>query len=69
MGEFPIQGVSAVGGQPARSAAELSADLWAAGYAGALAWAFNDGAFPVSPDSVRPFALQHPCEARFGSTR
>ena len=65
MGEFPIQGVSEIGGQPARTAAQLSADLWAAGYAGSLAWAFNDSAFPWSPGSVERFAAERPCETRF----
>ena len=65
MGEFPIQGVSEIGGQPARAAAQLSADLWAAGYAGSLAWAFNDSAFPWSPGSVERFAAERPCETRF----
>jgi len=65
MGEFPIQGLSAVAGRPARTAAQLSADLWSAGYAGALSWAYNDPAFPWSPSAVSAFPAQHPCETAY----
>ncbi len=65
MGEFPSDGVSAVNGQPARSASELTADLAAAGYAGALSWAFNDPSFPWDPGQVKAYADQRGCEARY----
>ena len=67
MGEFPSDGVSAVPyrGLPARSASQFTADLLDAGYAGALSWAFNDGAFPWYPDQVRSFADARACEARY----
>jgi hypothetical protein len=65
MGEFPMQGLTAQGGQPARTAAQLSADLWSAGYAGALSWAYNDSAFPWSPGAVSGFPSQHPCETAY----
>jgi len=64
MGEFPTSGLSAVGGHPARSAAELANDLWGAGYGGALSWAYNDGStWPAS--AVREFADMHACEAAY----
>jgi hypothetical protein len=65
MGEFPSDGVSAVNGQPARSASELTADLAAAGYAGALSWAFNDASFPWDPGQVKAYADERGCEASY----
>jgi hypothetical protein len=65
LGEYPIQGLSAVGGHPARSAAELSADLWALGWAGTLAWAYNDQAFPWDAQALDTFADAHPCETAY----
>lgn len=65
MGEFPNQGLAAVGGHPARTAAELQADLWDQGYAGAISWAYNDGAFPWDPAALSTFAGLHPCETTF----
>lgn len=52
-------GLSAMKGQPARTAAEPSADPCRLGHAGALAWAFNDPAFPFSPPAIRAFHDQH----------
>jgi hypothetical protein len=67
MGEFPADGVSAIPsrGLPARSAPELTADLAAHGYAGALSWAFNDPAFPWDPGAVKAYADERGCEARY----
>jgi hypothetical protein len=65
MGEFPAEGLSAMGNLPARNASEFAADLSANGYAGALSWAFNDPSFPFDPSTVKPFADQRGCEARF----
>ncbi|HOX47110.1 MAG TPA: Ig-like domain-containing protein [Myxococcota bacterium] len=65
LGEYPIQGLSAVGGNPARSAAELSADLWALGWAGTLAWAYNDPSFPWNDQTLGTFADAHPCETAY----
>jgi len=67
MGEFPLQGLSAIPskGLPARTAAQLSQDLWNNGYAGALAWAFNDPSFPWSAAAAQAFAGQHPCETKY----
>ncbi|HEX7604819.1 MAG TPA: endo-1,4-beta-glucanase, partial [Polyangiaceae bacterium] len=65
IGEFPSQGLSAVGGHPARTAAEYQTDLWNQGYAGAISWAFNDAAFPWNPANLSTFAGQHPCETKF----
>jgi hypothetical protein len=56
MGEFPSDGLSAIGGLPARSAAQFSTDLLQAGYAGTLSWAFNDSAFPFDAASTKQFA-------------
>jgi hypothetical protein len=58
MGEFPSDGVSAIPskGLPARSASELTADLAAHGYAGALSWAYNDASFPFDPGQVKAYA-------------
>jgi hypothetical protein len=67
MGEFPLQGLAAIPskGLPARTAAELAADLWSQGYAGTLAWAYNDSAFPWDPPALQVFAAQHACETRY----
>jgi hypothetical protein len=67
MGEFPSDGVSAVPskGLPARSASELTADLAAAGYAGALSWAYNDPSFPWDAAQVKAYADARGCEARY----
>ena len=65
MGEFPSMGLSSIGGNPAKTAPELTADLWNAGYAGALSWAYNDSSFPWNPTEVKAFALQHPCETAY----
>jgi len=65
MGEFPNAGLSAVGGNPARTVAQLTQDLWDHGYGGALSWAFSDGSFPWTPATLRAFADAHPCESAF----
>lgn len=65
MGEFPNQGLAAVGGNPARTAAELQTDLWNQGYAGTISWAYNDGPFPWDPAALATFASLHPCETAF----
>lgn len=65
IGEYPIQGLSAVGGHPARSPEQYSADLWRLGYGGTLAWAFNDSSFPWNPASLRAFADLHPCQTAY----
>jgi hypothetical protein len=67
MGEFPIQGLSAISskGLPAVPAAQFAADLWEAGYAGALAWAYNDPSFPWSTTALAGFANQHACETAY----
>jgi hypothetical protein len=66
-GEFPLQGVSAfpARGLPALSAAQFSAELWKAGWAGALSWAYNDPAFTWRPADVKTFADQHVCETAY----
>jgi hypothetical protein len=63
MGEFPADGLSAIPskGLPARSAAEFASDLSAAGYAGALSWAYNDPGFPWDPTPVKAFADARGC--------
>ncbi|HET8538655.1 MAG TPA: hypothetical protein VFL83_02165 [Anaeromyxobacter sp.] len=67
MGEFPSDGVSAIGskGLPARSAPELTADLAAHGYAGALSWAYNDPSFSWDPGAVKAYADARGCEVRY----
>jgi hypothetical protein len=65
IGEFPAQGLSAAGGNPARSLAEYVGDLWDQGYAGALSWAYDDSAFPWSGEAHQAFAAQHSCEASY----
>jgi hypothetical protein len=67
MGEFPTTGLSAIPakGLPARSVAELSADLQAAGYAGALSWDFGTGAAPWSSAAIKAFPDLHPCETKY----
>jgi hypothetical protein len=65
MGEFPINGLSAVNTSPARTAFEFVSDLWSDGYAGALAWAYNDSAFPWDPAALTPFHEQHSCETTY----
>jgi hypothetical protein len=65
MGEFPMDGLSAAGGLPARTASQFAADLWSRGYAGALSWAYNDPGFPFQPAQVKAFADQHVCEVTY----
>ncbi len=67
MGEFPSDGLSAVPAQglPARSSAQLSADLAASGYAGALSWAYNDPSFPFDAASTKSYADARGCEAQY----
>jgi hypothetical protein len=65
IGEYPIQGLTAQGGHPARSPAQYSADMWTWGYAGTLAWAFNDPSFPWDADTLGAFARQHACETAY----
>lgn len=67
IGEFPAAGLSAISskGLPARTATEFAADLWGLGYAGAMAWAFNDPAFPWTPAATKPFHDQHACETAY----
>jgi hypothetical protein len=65
MGEFPSKGLSQMGSLPARSAAQLSQDLLAAGYAGTLSWAFNDGSFPFDAGSTKSFADANGCGVAF----
>jgi hypothetical protein len=58
LGEFPIQGLTGV------SYATLVSTIYQLGYAGAMAWAYNDNKnFPWSPNnlSVQAFATAHPC--------
>ncbi len=58
LGEFPIQGLTGV------PYLTLVAKIYQLGYAGALAWAYNDTVnFPWSPNNanVKLFADQHPC--------
>jgi hypothetical protein len=65
IGEVPAAGLSAIGGHPARTAAEYEADLWALGYAGALAWAYNDPGFPWRPAATSVLHGQHGCETAY----
>ena len=57
LGEFPIQGLTGV------PYATLVSTIYQLGYAGAMAWAFNDSKFPWSPNNanVQSFATTHPC--------
>jgi hypothetical protein len=58
LGEFPIQGLTGV------SYATLVSTIYQLGYAGAMAWAYNDNKnFPWSPNNlnVQAFATAHPC--------
>jgi hypothetical protein len=57
LGEFPIQGLTGVPYQT------LVDTIYKLGYAGALAWAYNDTAFPWAPNNanVKAFADAHPC--------
>jgi hypothetical protein len=65
MGEFPGMGLSAMNGQPARSASQFSQDLLEQGYAGSLSWAFTDPAFPVNPGDTKAFADARGCEVAY----
>lgn len=60
LGEFPIQGLT---GPPAVSYATLVNTFYQLGYAGVMAWSFNDPKFPWSPNNmnVQSFATTHPC--------
>jgi hypothetical protein len=69
MGEFPMQGLSATGGHPARSLLELTSDLWSYGYAGALAWAYNDPGFPWDPTAMAALPALLPCETAYARRR
>jgi hypothetical protein len=58
LGEFPIQGLTGV------PYATLVSTIYQLGYAGAMAWAYNDTAFPwAAPNNanVQTFATTHPC--------
>jgi len=57
LGEFPIQGLTGV------PYATLVGTIYQLGYAGALAWAYNDTSFPWAPNNanIQMFAAQHPC--------
>ena len=58
LGEFPIQGLTGV------PYATLVSTIYQLGYAGAMAWAYNDNKnFPWSPNNlnVQAFATAHPC--------
>ena len=57
LGEFPIQGLTGV------PYATLVSTIYQLGYAGAMAWAYNDTNFPWSPNNlnVQSFATAHPC--------
>jgi hypothetical protein len=57
LGEFPIQGLTGV------PYLTLVDTLYRLGYAGALAWSFNDRNFPWTGNNVnvQTFATQHPC--------
>ena len=67
MGEFPSDGVSAISskGLPARSGAQFVADLEAAGYAGALSWAYNDPSFPWDAGASKAYADVGGCGVRY----
>jgi hypothetical protein len=65
MGEFPLAGLSAINTSPARTAFEFVSDLWNQGYAGAMAWAYNDSAFPWDPAAVSTFQQQHACQTTY----
>ena len=58
LGEFPIRGA-----QPACPTPRWSARFYQLGYAGAMAWAYNDSKFPCTPNNanVQSFATTHPC--------
>jgi hypothetical protein len=64
MGEFPGAGVQAPG-LPTRTGTQFITDMWNAGYAGALGWAYNDPTFPWNPTSTSAFASLHPCETAY----
>ena len=57
LGEFPIQGLTGV------SYLTLVDTIYKLGYAGALAWSFNDPKFPWAGNNanVKTFADKHPC--------
>ena len=57
LGEFPIQGLTGV------PYLTLVNTIYQLGYAGALAWSYNDPAFPWVPNNanLKTFADQHPC--------
>ncbi len=57
LGEFPIQGLTGV------PYATLVSTIYQLGYAGAMAWAYNDRSFPWSPNNanVQTFAATHAC--------
>ncbi len=70
LGEFPNAGLSAIDSKslPARTASQFAADLWAAGYAGALSWAYSDTsntAFAWSSLDLETFEASHVCETKF----
>ena len=57
LGEFPIQGLTGV------PYATLVSTIYQLGYAGAMAWSYNDPSFPWSPNNanVQTFATAHAC--------
>jgi len=61
LGEFPIQGLTGV------SYATLVGKIFDLGYAGAMAWAFNDSKFPWTPNkpNVKAFADSKGCVTKY----
>jgi hypothetical protein len=64
MGEFPMAGLSAMGASPARTPQQLSEDLYAAGYAGAQVWAFDETT-PYVDAAVKAFHDEQVCRSTY----
>jgi hypothetical protein len=62
LGEYPDTGLPAEGFWPAKTPQQFSQDMWSNGYAGTLAWSFNDTGFPWNASAISPFAAQYPCQ-------
>jgi hypothetical protein len=65
IGEFPITGFTNVFGRPNLTALQYDEAMWRYGYAGTLAWSFNDPGFPWNPAAISGFSTEHSCETAY----
>jgi hypothetical protein len=68
LGEFPLDGLAAVNGNPAVPLSTMLSTLFTLGYAGAMPWAYNDtccGSFTTAGPAMLAFANAHPCVTQF----